>query len=854
MRILLALFLFCVCTACKAQSQNMTEMKKAIDQMQGMYDITFVYDPSMAEVKPQAFPLTGVSLRGNLERMFGGTGIKWEIRDKSVLLSRSGNYTFSGYVCDEGGETLINVTVLDQNTQKGTLSNEQGFFSITLPEGEHKIRFSYIGYQDVVKNVDLKSNYNSTVYMKESGTSLKEVVVVADLNNPLHTTQTGKVSLTSEQLNTEFSLLSSPDLVKTIQTIPGVASGTELLSGMYVHGGKNDENLFLLDGTQLYQINHLGGLFSAFNTDVVKNVDFYKSGFPARYGGRLSSVVDVRTKEGNMKDFHGTFSLGLLDGRVQLEGPVIKDKTSFNIAMRRSWIDLLTTPVFFLINRSDPNDKKNVRYAFYDINGKITHRFSEKNKLSLSVYSGNDLLKIQARQVFDDGEHYSSDLKTNWGNTTVALTWNSQIAPKLYGCFAGVYSRNVALYDYVEKSRLFSEGKQTSVTGMERFNHSTIDDMGYRMDFDYRPGTDHHIRFGSNYLYHIYHPQSTASRDQTDTDTLSTASASRYRGSEVSFYAEDEMRLFSKVGLNAGLHYTLYQTDGKACHSLEPRLAMSYQCSENATIKVSYTEMSQFAHQLSNTYLNLPTDSWVPSTSKVRPMHSRQVAAGIYTELPRHIRLNVEGYYRTTSRLLEYDGGNSLMLPAENWDNLVKIGKGKSYGVELSLTYRDRCNVIEAGYTLSWSLQKFTDFYPDWYSCKFDNRHKLNVMVRHKFNDRMDAYAAWVYRSGDRATVPTQYVNGPSFPGIPDSGEAELIYDKPNNITLPAYHRLDLGANFRHVTKRGHERIWNISVYNAYCRMNAFYTRIERLPDGGFRGKGFGIFPIIPSCSYTLKF
>lgn len=854
MRIVLTLLLFCVCMSIKAQQQDMTEMKKAIDLMQGMYGITFVYDSSLVTAKPQAFPSAGNSLKENLERIFGGTGIKWEIRDEYVLLFRPNNYTFSGYVCEDSGETLINVTVLDLNSLKGTLSNEHGFFSITLPEGKHKLRFSYIGYQDVVKEVDLSSNYNGVIYLKESSTSLKEVVVVADLNAPLRTTQTGKVSLTSEQLNTEFSLLSSPDLVKTLQNIPGVASGTELLSGMYVHGGKNDENLFLLDGTPLYQINHLGGLFSAFNTDIIKNVDFYKSGFPARYGGRLSSVVDVRTKEGNMKEFHGTFSLGLLDGRVQFEGPIIKDKTSFNIAMRRSWADLFTAPAFFLLNRSNPDDKKNVRYAFHDINGKITHRFSDNNKLSLSVYSGNDLLKTKARQVFDDGEHYDSDFKAQWGNLTTALTWDCQIAPKLSGSFSGVYSRNISMYDYVEGSRFFSDGEQTSMTGMERSNHSTIDDMGYRMEFDYRPGTNHHIRFGSNYLHHIYHPQSTASRNQTDRDTLSTESASSYKGNEVAFYAEDEMRLSSKVKLNAGLHYTLYQADRKMYHSLEPRLAMSYQCSEKATMKVSYTEMSQFAHQLSNTYLNLPTDSWVPSTRKVRPMRSRQVAAGIYTELPRHISLNVEGYYRTTSQLLEYDGGNSLMLPAENWDNLVKTGKGKSYGVELSLAYKDRYNVIEAGYTLSWSLQKFTDFYPGWYSGKFDNRHKLNIAYRHKFNDRIDAYAAWVYRSGDRATVPTQYVNGPSFPGVPDSGEPELIYEKPNNITLPAYHRLDLGVNFRRTTKRGFERVWNVSIYNAYCRMNAFYTRIERLPDGGFRGKGFGIFPIIPSFSYTLKF
>ena len=236
--------------------------------------------------------------------------------------------------------------------------------------------------------------------------------------------------------------------------------------------------------------------------------------------------------------------------------------------MRRSWADLFTAPVFFLLNRFNPDDKKNVRYAFYDINGKITHHFSDNNKLSLSVYSGNDLLKAKAQQVFDNGEHYDSDFKTKWGNLATALTWNCQIAPKLSGSFTGAYSRNISMYDYVEGSRFFSDGEQTSMTGMERSNHSTIDDMGYRMEFDYRPGTNHHIRFGSNYLHHIYHPQNTASRNQTDRDTLSAESASSYKGNEVAFYAEDEMRLSSKAKLNTGLHYTLYQTDGKIYHCL----------------------------------------------------------------------------------------------------------------------------------------------------------------------------------------------------------------------------------------------------------------------------------------------
>ena len=319
-------------------------------------------------------------------------------------------------------------------------------------------------------------------------------------------------------------------------------------------------------------------------------------------------------------------------------------------------------------------------------------------------------------------------------------------------------------------------------------------------------------------------------------------------------YAEDDVTLSRKLKVNAGLRYTLYQTNGSAFHSLEPRFALSYQWTKDLTLKLSYTEMSQFAHQLSSTYLNLPTDCWVPSTSRIRPMHSRQLAGGLYARLLPQLSLSLEGYYRFTERLLEYDTGNNLMLPADKWENLVRTGNGKSYGLEARLTFANTQNALEANYTLSWTKEKFKDFYPDWYPGKFDNRHKLNLAFSHKFNQRIDCYAAWTYHSGDRATVPTQYVQGPSLPGIPDSGYAELIYERPNNITLPAYHRLDFGINFRRTTKRGFERIWNISIYNVYCRINPFYTKVEQTTDGSFRGKSFGIFPILPSFSYTLKF
>lgn len=864
-RLTYLILLSVLCLNLYAQTKS-ANMKQVIEILQKWYQVNFVYDASLGNIKLANTPLINNSLEENLKTVLNKTGICWEKKDNYILLFRQKQHTYSGYVCQDNGETLINATIFDQTTKTGTLSNEHGFFSLTLSEGKHSIRISSIGYQETMNEIDLKADCQTTVYLKENTIPLADIEVIGNLNSPLNTTQTGKVSFTSEQLHTEYSLLSSPDLVKTIQNVPGVSSGTELLSGLYVHGGKNDENLFLLDGTPIYQINHVGGLFSAFNTDIIKNVDFYKSGFPARYGGRLSSVIDVRTKDGDMKEFHGNFSLGLIDGRIQFEGPIIKNRTSFNIAMRRSWADLLTAPAFAIFNRvQSNNDHLNARYAFHDINGKITHRFSDKSKLSLNAYSSYDLFKLHSQQ-YDTYRGYSQpsiddynvQYNVKWGNFTTSLAWNYQFNPKLSGNFTAIYAHNLSKFNYAENERTINNDICTSLYQMERYNHSTINDAGYRMEFDYRPNVNHHIRFGSNYLHHSFRPQNIFTNDingnQQAVDTLLNATTNRYKGNEFTLYAEDDIRISPKLHANAGLHYTLFHVNGATYHSLEPRLALSYRISDQATLKASYTEMSQFMHQLSSTYLNLPTDCWVPSTSKIRPMRSRQIAGGVYMELPFHIQLNIEGYYRTSKRILEYDAGSTLTLPVDNWEDLVKTGKGRSYGLEISLTYRNSKNIFEAGYTLSWTQQKFKDFYPTWYAGKYDNRHKLSLTYRHKFNKHIDIYAAWTYRSGDRATIPTQYVEEPSLPGISGSDMPQPVFEIPNNITLPAYHRLDVGINFRKTTKRGFERIWNISIYNVYCRMNAFYTRIERQPNGSFRGKSFGIFPILPSFSYTLKF
>ena len=862
---LMILILFaCTYLPLNAQTKTVSTVREQMELVQKLHHVNFVYDSSLnLDIIYQGRSIINLNLEASLQELFGATDIKWELRNKYVLLKKRSKFTISGYVLQKNGELLINATIRDVESKTGTLSNEYGFFSLTLLEGKHTLRITYIGFGEKVESVDLNRNILLKVYLKEDY-SLDEVLVVGDLNSPINTTQTGKVSFNAHDLRTEYALFSSPDVVKTLQSLPGVASGTEMLSGLYVHGGNNDENLFLLDGTPLYQVSHLGGLFSAFNTDIIKNIDFYKSGFPARYGGRLSSVVDVRTNDGDLKEYHGTFSMGLLDGRIQYEGPIIKNRTSFNIAMRRSWLEAFSAPAFYFRNKSNSDDKITGKYAFHDINAKLTHYFSDISKVYISFYTGNDMLKINNKQIFNDytedsdEELYRTNFNLQWGNATTAIHWNYRLSPKLFVNITGVYSRSRSSFDYKKEEQFLNEGEVMRLTSVERYNRSIIDDAGYRLEFDYRPGASQHIRMGSNYLFHAFHPQSRIlneySGNEMQVDTLRNSSYHFYRGHEFTLFAEDDIALGREWRLNIGMHYTMFKVTDKTYHDVEPRAAIRYLLNEHTALKLSYTEMSQFMHLLSSTYLNFPTDYWVPSTSNIHPMRSRQFAAGLYMRLPYQVNLSVEGFYKTMNHILEYDGKNQLAPSVENWEADVKRGKGRAYGVELALSRHVLKTSMNFSYTLSWSKRKFDDIYRGWYANKFDNRHKINISVRHQLTQQIEAYAAWNYHSGNKITVPSQYIESPALPGINGKKPGQWVYEEPNNATLPAYHRLDLGVNFRKVTKRGFERIWNISIYNAYCRMNVLYAKVDDLSAGKFTSKATGVFPIIPSFSYTLKF
>lgn len=885
-KITLALFLILILTPMIVGARTPTTLREQMEWLHKNRKVNFVYDADIKVDRTYNGPsIKKMPLQKALRTLFDGTGIGYAVQGNYILLkqkeshltseplknSKKIRHTLSGYIRDGNGESLINATIYDLTDRIGTTTNEYGFYSITLPEGSHQLRFSYIGFDDHVESLNLNKDERKNITLKENG-KLPEVIVNGDMNSPLLNTQTGKRSFSQKDIQSEFALLSSHDVVKTLQRTSGVAEGMELTSGLYVHGGNNDENLFLIDGSPLYQINHTMGLFSAFNVDMVKNVDFYKSGFPARYGGRLSSVIDVRTHDGDMEHYHGSYRIGLLDGSVQIEGPLQKGKTSFNFGIRRSWMDLISKPIFMIINHNNQEEDFTLDYYFHDLNAKITHIFNNRSKIYLSVYSGNDALNTKDKWYYIDkkttpNDYDKSKARFSWGNLNTAINWNYQFSPKLFSNFTAVYTYNRSHYKYVNDDIEHTYDKKISSISYTEHNYrSTINDLGSRVAFDYRPNPHHHIRFGQDYTLHLFHPQTQLHMDYygdgDEIDTLRTASANRHTSHEINVYGEDEYTINDHWSINGGLNFDFFSIGKKHFYHLDPRLAIKYQVNPWLSLKASYTMMTQFVHKISNSFLDLPTDYWVPTTERLKPMHSHQIAAGIYSQLNQHWFLSLEGYYKASVHLLQYANWSGLEPPAANWDHMVMDGKGRFYGTELDAAYRSNHLHFDASYTLSWNKRKYDEFYHGWYNAKFDNRHKINLTARYQLNEKVEGYAGWTFHTGNHMTLPTQSVKPPQLPGYKentypygsDFGKTMDIFEKPNNITMPAYHRLDIGFNFHHTTKHGHERIWNLSIYNLYCHLNTMYVDVKEDEYGYYKARTHGYFPIIPSFSYTIKF
>ncbi len=771
--------------------------------------------------------------------------------------------TFSGFIRDAASkESLVGATLYIPSLKTGTTTNGFGFYSMTVPADTFTIIVSYVGYMQQLLTVDLtKNDVSVDIKLNTADRLLKEVVVAADaLVKESTRTEMSVINVPIQQIKDIPALLGEKDVLKVIQLLPGVQKGSEGNAGLYVRGGGPDQNLIILDDATVYNAFHLFGFFSLFNGDALKSVDLTKGGFPARYGGRLSSVIDMRMKDGSKEKFQGEAGIGAISSRATLEGPIIKDKASFLVSARRTYLDALIRP--FIPGDNDGG------YYFYDLNAKVNYQIDPKNTLYLSGYFGRD------RFFINQGGVDAFQAGVNWGNATGTLRWNHLINNKTFGNASLIFT------DYSFRNYF------TFNLGADKFSlvySSGVRDVSAKYDLDYRPNTNHNIRMGALLTRHVFTPSAVAFVDDfTSTDTTNKNQVVAY---ENAIYLEDDIRVNERLNLQPGLRLTHFSPSGTNYLNLEPRFSANYKIQENFSAKASYALMNQYIHLLSNTGAGLPTDLWVPATKALTPQRSQQVAAGLAYDIPKHdLLVTVEGYYKRMDNVIAYKEGSSFLAVGGesdgndlfSWEKVATAGKGWSYGTELFVQKKKGAFTGWIGYTLSWTKLQFNELNDGKpFYARYDRRHDISIVGTYELRKQtaekngITLAATWVYGTGNAITLPVAEQYAPIH--NPGSSAEEIFdffnqnyvsqYTGRNQFRMAAYHRLDLGLQ---VTKKmkWFTRTLEFSIYNAYNRKNPYFYFIGSA--GGtslFPGTGqqralkqITLFPIIPSFSYNIKF
>jgi hypothetical protein len=771
----------------------------------------------------------------------------------AVVADAQNKYSITGYIKDSlSSENLIGATVSFNGQQKGVSSNGYGFYSMTLPEGQYLISVSYVGYATKFAAVTLDRNINFNFLINPRTTTNEEVVVYAkkkDIN--VTSAQMGKIDLSMAQIKNLPVLFGEVDIMKTLQLLPGVSNAGEGNTGLYVRGGGPDQNLIMLDDAIVYNTGHLFGFFSIFNGDAIKNTTLIKGGMPAQYGGRLSSVLDISMKEGNMNKFEVDGGLGLLASRLSIQGPLIKHKASFIVSYRRTYVDLLVSP---FVPRS--SSYYGSGYYFYDLNVKMNYQFSEKDRLYLSGYFGRDVFDFRnARRSF------STDIP--WGNSTATLRWNHVFNRKLFANTTLLYN------DY---KFAFNGAQDNFALNLS----SGIHDLSAKTDFDYYLNPKNKLRFGGLYTFHTFTPNILSGHQDSIQFTPNNSNIKYAR--EAAVYIQNDWQASNKIDISFGLRwsgfeqtgpYTIYQTDadGNKTDSLhfsagqnvityggpEPRFTFRYLLNDQTSLKASVTRNIQYIHLVSNSGTTLPTDLWVPSTYIVQPQISWLYAAGLFKNFKNNMyEASVELYYKQMQNQIEYNAGYTPSL--SDPENAFVFGKGWSYGMEWFINKTKGRFTGWVGYTLSWTWRQFPDLNNGQkFPAKYDRRNDLSVVGTYELNKQWKFSAIFVFASGNATSYPEKF--------YVVEGTLTQDYSRINQYRLPPYDRLDLAAIYtpkHRITKKLHSS-WVFSVYNVYSRLNPYFIYFDQTGnpyDGSLQvqAKKVSLFPILPSVTWNFHF
>ena len=750
------------------------------------------------------------------------------------------DYTISGYIKDAStGEELIAASVYVPGTTYGVITNHYGYYSLTLPQGSYTIEYSYLGYKTTSYIIHLHENVSKNMLLTSTATELQNVVVTARARDQnIKSTEMGTQTLTMQQIQAIPVLFGENDVLKALQLMPGVKSGGEGSSGIYVRGGGADQNLILLDEAPVYNASHMLGFFSVFNGDAIKDVKLYKGSMPAEYGGRLSSVVDIKMKEGNNKEFHTTGGIGTISSRVTVEGPIIKDTSSFMISGRRTYADMM------LLFARDKELRK-TQLFFYDLNLKTNYIFNNENRLFISGYFGRDVFSFQDM------------IGTDWGNATATVRWIHLISPKLFLNSTFIFS------DFSNKISMNSDVGDFDLT-------SGITDFQLKEDFQFYFNTKNTIKFGIDAIYHTFSPGDL----KTNLDNLSITLNKKY-AAESGLYISNEQTVNDYIKLKYGLRFSNFTVLGpnttytynenheridsvvyttksiiKNYPALEPRFSATFVLNTTSSIKASFTKNNQYVHLIQSSTSSLPTDFWIPSTELTPPQKSMQYSLGYFRNFKENAyESSVEIYFKSLENQIDYESGTNIFLEPD-LESYLLFGKGRSYGAEFLLQKTQGAFTGWIGYTLARTEKKYTELNNNkWFPTRYDRKHDVSIVAMYQFNTILQVSASWVYSTGDAVTMPSgKYII---------DGKEISYFTNRNGYRMPDYHRLDLGVTLIGKKTEKYESIWNFSIYNAYSRKNAFMIYFESVNDENpdvLQAVKVTLFPILPAITWNFKF
>jgi len=746
--------------------------------------------------------------------------------------------TISGYVKDAGtGEELIGATVYISELKTGTITNSYGFYSFTLPEGNYTLIVSYIGYQSFTSNIKLNASAKLDVEMGLKSDQLDEVTITGEKKNAnITSTEMSTIKMEMKQIENIPVLFGEKDILKTIQLMPGVSSSGEGSTGLSVRGGSTDQNLILLDEAPVYNASHLLGFFSVFNSDAIKDMTLYKGGIPAQFGGRASSVLDIQMNNGNQKQFNVQGGIGLISSRLTIEGPIVKEKGSFIISGRRTYIDL-----FLALAGSD---FANTTLYFYDLNAKANYKLSESDRIYISGYLGRDVFGRQS-------------IGMDWGNKTTTLRWNHLFNQRLFSNTSFIYST----YDYAF---------DVSRSDIEVSMGSGIVDYNLKEDLGWFVNPNNTIKIGFNVIHHQFNPGELISSG-TQINSIIMDKKNMLEGG---VYISNSQRITSLINAEYGLRLSAAYNMGPTTEytynnnnvridsalygggqffngnlNLEPRLSFTYTLNESSSVKASYNRMAQYMHQISNSGSGQPNDIWVPLSNNIKPLIADQLSLGYFKNLMNNdIELSVEGYYKKLQNTVDYEDGADILLNDDLESQLV-FGDGYSYGLEFLLRKNAGRFTGWIGYTLARSANRFDDINNgNYFPIKYDRTHDISIVGTFKLNEKLTLSATWIYATGNAVTFPAGTYE--------IDGKLQPYYTERNGGRMPATHRLDVGLNWQRKKTLRFESGWNFSIYNVYGRENPYsisFRESESNP-GTMETVQLSLFRFVPSISYNFKF